>query len=582
MTKFFSNKDISKLFRSVAAAYSVKGGEYFKMIAYDKAADSIEHSTVEMKDLWDDKKLGTVPGLGAGLQSHIDELFTSGRVKHLEMLLKGLPSGMFEFLDIPGMGPKSAYKLAKELKLKNLEDLIKAAKAGKISKLPGFGAKSEKEILASISRQLNRPNRYLLPFAFETAQRLLAYLRSFKECERAEPLGSLRRMVATVGDIDIAVASKIPKKIIESFKSYREVQKILGAGPMASSVILNNSMQADLKVLSLDAFGSLLQHFTGSKNHNIRLREFALKKGMSLSEHGIKYKGKIKEFAHEHEFYRFLDLNWIEPELREDTGEIEASINGTLPNLVELEDIKGDIHLHSNYPIEPSHDLGRESFQEIIDKAQSLNYGYIGLSDHSPSLSTHSKKQIAELIKKRKERIEQLRDSNKDIGILNLLEMDILTNGTLSVPEECFQLLDGTIAGIHSSHGQPKAIITRRLLNAIESPYVQIVSHPTNRLLMQRESSDIEWDKVFEACQRTGTILEINAWPNRLDLPDTLVKEAISKGVKLIINTDSHAIDQMDNMRYGVSVARRGWAQKKDIVNTMPWIEFKKIFSLKK
>lgn len=579
--KFFSNKDIAKLLRSVAAAYAVRGGEYFKITAYDKAADSIEHSTSEIKDLWDDQKLDTVSGLGPGMRSHLDELFKTGHVKHFDQVKKGLPPAMFEFLDIGGIGPKTAYKLARELKLKNIDDLVKAAKAGKIRNLAGFGEKSEKEILDSVCLLKQRPARYLLPIAFAAAERVLGHLRALKECERAEPLGSLRRMVATVGDIDIAVASKNPQKIIEAFKNFKEVQKVLGAGPMSSSVILRNGIQVDLKVLPTDSFGSLLQHFTGSKNHNIKLREYALKKEMSLSEYGIKYKDKLYKFKGEHEFYKFLSLKWVEPELREDTGEIEAAHKENLPNLIKLEDIKGDIHLHSSYPIEPSHDLGDDSFEQIIQKAKSLKYEYVGLSDHSPGYSTHTKKQIVDLIKKRSAVIEQLKNSNKNFGVLNLLEIDILTDGTLSVPEEGLKLLDGAIAGVHSSHNQNKTIITRRVLNAVNSPYVQVISHPTNRLLMQREASDIDWPTIFEACKKTGTILEINACPNRLDLPDTLIREAIKYGLKFITNTDSHAKELMDNMRFGVAVARRGWAEKKEIVNTLPWDEFKKFFNVK-
>ncbi len=582
MVKFFSNRQIAKLLRFVAAAYTVKGGDYFKIVAYDKAADSIEHSTSEVKDLWEENKLDTIPGLGKSIIGYLDELFKTGHVKHFEELKKDLPPAMFEFLDIPGMGPKSAYKLAKELKLENLADLEKAAKNGEIRSLPGFGEKSEKEILEAISLFRNRPSRYLLPFAFAAAERILAYLRDLKECERAEPLGSLRRMVATVGDVDVAVASSSPAKIIESFKKYKEVQKVLGAGPMASSAILQNGLQVDLKVLPTDSFGSLLQHFTGSKNHNIHLREFALKKGMSLSEHGIKYKKKLYKFKDEHAFYKFLGLPWMEPELREDTGEIEAAIKNNLPKVVSIDDIKGDIHLHSDFPIEPSHDLGKNSFEEIVKKAKSLRYEYVGFSDHSPGVSTHSEKQIIDLIKRRSDKIEQIRTSEKHLGILNLIEIDILTNRTLSIPEAGLKLLDGVIAGIHSSHGQDKKMITKRMLVAINSPYVQVISHPTNRLLLQRESSDADWPTVFEACKKTGTILEINAWPNRLDLPDTLVREAIRYGIKMIINTDSHAVYQMDNMRFGVAVARRGWAEKKDIINTLPWGEFKKFFNPKR
>ena len=579
MAHFFSNKEIAKLFRSISAAYTVKGDDYFKIIAYDKAADSIEHATSELKDLWDDHKLDTVPGLGKSIQSHLDELFKTGKVKHFEDVKKGLPQGMFELLDLSGMGPKSAYKLTKSLKIKNIKDLEAAAHAGKIRSLSGFGQKSENDILASIAQYKGQESRHLLPLAFSTAERILNHLRKIPQCEQAEPLGSLRRMVATVGDIDIAVASHNAQKVVKHFTKFREVGRVLEAGPKTSSVILKNGIQIDLMVQPPDAFGALLQHFTGSKNHNIHLREIALKKHLSLSEYGIKVKGVLKKFETEEDFYQFLGMDWIPPELREDTGEIEAAASHKLPQLVKLEDIKGDIHLHSDFPIEPSHDPGANSFEEIIEKARTLGYEYIGFSDHSPGYSTHSKGQIIQLIKKRTNAIGKLRSKHQEIKLLNLLEIDILANGTLSVPDEGLRVLDGAIAGVHSSHRQDRKTMTKRILTACQSPYVQVISHPTGRLLQEREAYEVDWPKIFEECLKTKTMLEVNAWPNRLDLPDVLVREATKVGVKLIINTDSHEVSQMDNMQFGVAVARPGWASAKDIVNTLTWLEFKKWFS---
>ena len=580
MVKFISNREIAKLLREISAAYEAKGENRFKVIAYDNAATSVEHATSELKDLWEDGQFDTVPGLGQSIKKHLNELFRTGKVRHFAVVKKGLPPGMFSLLDIGGLGPKSAYKLAKELDLKSPQDLEKAAKMGKIKNIPGFGEKSEREILIAISELKGKGSRYILTDAFPVSERVLEYLRGHKDCERAEPLGSLRRMVATVGDIDIAVASENPREIIAHFKKFRGIKRILDAGERKSSILLQNGMQVDLIVQATRAFGALLQHFTGSKNHNILLREYALKKGMSVSDYGIKIKDKIKEFKTEEEFYKFLGMDYIVPELREDTGEIEAAISHNLPKVVDLKDIKGDIHLHSSYPIEPSHDLGTGTFEEIVKRAKELNYQYVGLSDHSPGYSTHTKEQIIKLIKKRKDKIEQLKSLHREIGLLNLLEIDILTGGDLSVPEEGLKLLDGAIAGIHSSHRQDKATITKRLLTAIDSPYVQVISHPTGRLLEQRESYEADWPKILEACQKTKTILEINAWPTRLDLPDTLVREAIKKGVKLIINSDAHATGQMDNMHFGVAVARRGWATKKDIVNTLSWVEFAKLFNV--
>lgn len=568
------------MLREISAAYAAKGENRFKIIAYENAADSVEHATSELKDLWEDGKLDTVPGLGKSIMAHIEELFKTGKVKHFEAVKKSLPQGMFELLDLEGFGPKTAYKLAKKLKVKNIKELKEAAKKGKIEGIEGFGKKSQEQILTTATQFKAKSKRHPLPIAFSQAQRVIDHLNSIKECKRIETLGSLRRMVSTIGDVDIAVVSNEPKKVIDHFKKFRETQRVIEAGPRKSSIMLKNGMRVDLMVQPEDAFGALLQHFTGSKNHNIRLREMAQKKGWMVSDYGITINGKLNKFKTEEDFYNKLGLDYIEPELREDNGEIEAAKNHKLPKLVELKDIKGDIHIHSNYQIEPSHDLGADSFQELVDKAKDLNYEYIGLSDHSPGYSTHTKKQIIDLIKKRSEKIEQLRSSNTKIGILNLLEIDILNNTELSVPEKGLKLLNGAIAGIHSSHRQSKKQITERLLVACNSPYVKVISHPTGRLLLKRESYEADWEKVMEACEKTNTLLEINAHPSRLDLPDVLVKEAIKRRVKMIINTDSHEKSQMDNMNFGVSVARRGWAQKKDIVNTKPWLEFKKIFDV--
>lgn len=579
--KFVTNREIAQMLREVSAAYQAKAENRFKVIAYDNAATSVEHATSELRDLWENNQLNTVPGLGASIKGHLDELFKTGKVKHFEQIKKDLPHGMFSLLSIGGLGPKNAYKLAKQLNLKNVDDLEVAAKNGKVRELEGFGEKSEREILAAIGELKNKSkDRYLLTEAFPVAERVIKHLQEHKSCERADPLGSLRRMVSTVGDIDIAVASKNPKAIIEHFKKFKEIKRILDAGPRKSSVLLYNGMQVDLLVQPTHAFGALLQHFTGSKYHNVALREYALKKGYSVSDYGIKVKGKLKEFRTEEEFYKFLGMDFIVPEMREDAGEIDAALKHKLPKVVVTADIKGDLHLHSSYLIEPSHDLGKNSFQDIVDKAKELNYEYLGLSDHSPGASTHSKSQIVGLIKKRKDKIEQIRSSNKSIRILNLLEIDVLTSGELSVPAEGLELLDGAIAGIHSSHSQGKAQITKRLLNAINSKKVKVISHPTGRLLLSRHPYDADWEEVFKACAKTNTFLEINAWPTRLDLPDTLVNKAKSFGVRFIINTDAHDISHMDNMHFGVSVARRGWATNRDIVNTYPWLEFKGAFGL--
>ena len=315
-------------------------------------------------------------------------------------------------------------------------------------------------------------------------------------------------------------------------------------------------------------FGALLQHFTGSKNHNIALREFALKKGLSLSEYGIKKNGKLLEYKTEEEFYRAVGLLWIPQELREDTGEIEASLKNELPDLVRLEDIKGDQQIHSDFPIEPSHDLGSSPMEDIVKKGESLGYEYVGFSEHNPSIGNHTEQQMISILKKRKEKIEKLQLSTK-MRIISLLEVDILSDGNLAISNQAMELLDGVIASVHTVFNQPRDKMTERIIKALENPYVRFLGHPTGRLLNEREGYEADWDKIFKVCKKYDKALEINAYPNRLDLPDTLVRSAIKAGVKLIINTDSHDVSQMDLIKYGVYVARRGWATKDDIINTL-------------
>lgn len=575
-----TNREIAQLLKDIAAAYEVKGEAFFKVAAYNNAADAIEHATSEVKDLWEEGKLDSLPGVGASISQHLDELFKTGKVKHFDQVKKDLPSGMFVINGIPGIGPKTAYRLASQLGVKTLDDLEKVARKGEIRNLEGFGQKSEEDILRSIGELRRRTGRVLLTFADENAQKVVDWMKKCPAVEKNEPLGSLRRMVATVGDIDLAAATEKPGEVVKHFLKYPKVARVIEAGNKSASVRLENGIQVDIKVVPLRSFGALLQHFTGSKHHNIALRELALKKGWSLSEYGIKIARKIHPFSTEESFYQKLGLDWIPPELREDNGEIEAALAHNLPDLVELEDIKGDVHLHSSFDVETGRDLGKDSFEDLIAKARQLGYEYLGFSEHTPGLGTHSAQQIDNLVSKHNRSIEQLK-SSRVINILTGFEVDILVDGKLSLPDNLLSNLDFVIAGVHSSMRQTKEQMTKRILAAIENKYVNIIAHPTGRLLNEREEYEVDWEQIFDAVKEKSKILEINAWPARLDLPDVLVREAVKRGVKMIINTDSHAVDHLDNMRYGVSVARRGWAEKKDIVNTLSWVEFKKYFRVK-
>lgn len=578
-----TNSEVANLLRQVASAYEVKGESRFKVVAYQKAADAIEHATSEIKDLWEENSLNRVAGIGPSIKGHLDELFRTGKVKHFDSVMKNLPEGMFLLIGIPGVGPKIAYRLASKLHIKNVSDLKKAAHEGKIRKLEGFGEKSEQEILQNLSLQKKKieGKRMLLTYATEVADQIIAWLKKSPDVVRADVLGSLRRQVSTVGDIDVACSTTSPSKVIKHFTSYPRTSKIIEAGTRTASVRLESGIQIDLMVYSPKGYGALLQHFTGSKHHNIKLREVALSKGLSLSDYGIKAGRKLETFETEEALYRRLGMQWVPPEIREDNGEIELAQKNKLPKLVTIDQIKGDIHLHSSYPIEPSHDYGTGSLEEIVKKAIEIGYEYVGLSDHSPAVSTHNEKEIYNLVKKRSEKIEDIKSSYKSIRVLNLLEVDILSDGKMALNDQSMDLLDGSIAGIHSSFSQDKKILTKRMTSAIKNPYVSVIAHPTGRLLNQRQGYEVYWPEVFETCLKYNKVLEINAWPNRLDLTDTLVFEAVSAGVKLIIDTDAHDISQMQNMRFGVAVARRGWAKPIDVINTYPWLEFKKYFRVK-
>lgn len=576
-----TNRQVANLLKAVSAALEIKNQSQFRIIAYDRAATAIEHATSEVKDLWDQGQLQSLPGIGKNIASHLDELFKTGKVKHFEKLMKNLPPAMFELLEIPGIGAKTAWKLCEKLKIKNTQtavtDLKKAAQEGKIRVIEGFGEDSEAKIIQGIEEFQRREGRILLPRAWESAHQLIEYLKKEKAVVKIDSLGSLRRMVSTVGDIDIAVATAQPQKVINHFLAYPKKKRTIEAGQTTASLLLQSGHSVDLMTKPPSAYGALLQHFTGSKHHNIRLREIAMKKGLSLSEYGIKSQKskKIKEFPDEKSFYQALGMDWIPPELRENSGEIEAAQKGKLPQLIKQADLKGDLHLHSDFPLEPSHDLGANSPEQIIQKARQLGYQYLAFSEHNPSQSQHTPDQIISILKRKKERIDKLKSSNskitQKIKVFNSLEIDIKPNGELALPEKAFATLDFAIASVHASFRLEKKKMTQRVLRALKHPKVKILGHPTGRKLNQREGFELDWDQVFAFCLKNKKALEINAYPDRLDLPDFLVREAVKEGVKMVIGSDAHSLEQMDLTRFGIAVARRGWAEKKDILNTQDY-----------
>jgi DNA polymerase (family 10) len=581
-----SNQELAKLLRNVAAAYAIKDERkfHFQIVAYQNAAETINGLTKEVKDYYKEGRLEEIPGIGQTLMQRLQELFEKGKVSHFDWALKGIPEAVFPLLDVPSFGPKKAYRLVSEFKLKHPEtvlgDLEKVAKQGKIAPLKGFGEKSQADILQALNEfkvGAGKATRMTLPYAQEVADKIVVYMKTCKDVLEIYPLGSLRRQVSTIGDIDLAVASNNPKVVLTHFVAYPYVERVIEKGDVSSSILTSGGKQIDLLIQPLDAFGSLLQHFTGSKAHNVHLRNLALEKELSLSEYGIKYlrqKNVLKKFDNEEKFYNAIGLEWIPPEMREDKGEIELAEKHQLPKLIQIEDVKGDLHLHSDFPIQPSHDLGKNSFTQMLKKAEELKYEYVGFSEHNPSQAKHTTQQIYDLIAKRNQTIEQIKSNIKNVRIFKMLETDILPNGDLAIDNKCLNILDATIVSIHSVFNMNKEDMTKRVLMGLSHPKAKILAHPTGRLLNQRPGYELDWEKIFDFCQKNNKALEINSWPDRLDLPDSIIKLAVDAGVRMVIDTDSHATWQMEMMKYGVSTAKRGWATKNDILNTLAYNEF--------
>jgi len=589
-----ANEKLVGLLKAVSAAYQIKDekANRFRIIAYDRAAAAIEHLTSEIKDLWDDNKLNTIPSVGSGIAQHLDELFRTGKVKHFNQVLSALPPAMFEFLNIRGIGAKTAYKLCRKIGIISVKNALgrlkKAAEQNKIGKLPGFGENSEARILKSIEeyeKTGEKKKRMLLPCAHSLAKEILEYLLNSPNAKKADLLGSLRRQTATVGDVDIAVNSSKPREIIDLFIEFPKVKRVLESGEKGATVLLNSGHEINLRVQSSASYGALLQHYTGSKHHNIHLRKLANKNGCSLSEYGIREikAKKLHKFKDEASFYQFLGLDWIPPELREDNGEIEAAQKQQLPNLISLGDIKGDLHIHSDFNTEPSHDLGKDSMNDIVKKCVKLGYRFLAFAEHNPSFSRHSEKETISILKRKRDYVRQRAIYWKkefNINVLNSLEINIKPDGSLAMPEKGFKYLDFAIVSIHTVFNLSREKMTRRIIKALNHPKVKILAHPTGRKIGQRESYEVDWDKLFDFCKKRNKILEINSCPNRLDLPDVLIKEAVRNGVKVTVNSDAHAFDQLDFMKYGVSNARRGWAEAKDIINTFSFKKLSKILGV--
>jgi len=558
-----TNKEIGKILYQIAKILELSNEkDRFRVVAYERAAQQIENYPDEMVEVYKKgglKALEDVPGVGESIAEKIEELIKTGKLKYLEEIKEEVPAREVEFLEIPGVGPKTAIKIVRELKAKNIDDLEKKLKEGKGDKL--FKAQTQANILRGINISKRLTGRMLITDALPIAEDFVTRIRKIDGVKRADYVGSLRRMKETIGDIDIIAASSNPQKLIEAFVKFPGVNQVMTKGEAKSTVIHSQGTQIDLEILPENEYGSLLQHFTGSKEHNVALRTYAQTKGMSLSEHGIKVGRKKYRFSSEEEYYGFLKMVWIPPELRENTGEIEAALKNQLPKLIELADIRGDLHVHSNWSD------GLMSIEEIVKIAQKLDYKYIVISDHTIGLGIAGGLDEKDLEKRQKE-IEKVQKKYPKIKILSSVEVNIKTNGDLDIKDWMLEKLDIVTASVHTSFFQDKETMTGRIIKAIDHPHVDIIGHPSGRIIGEREPYEALWQKIFEEAAKHKTALEISAFPNRLDLRDMLCREAKTFGVKFAISTDAHQIHHLDLMRFGVAVARRGWLEKEDIINT--------------
>ena len=558
-----NNRQLADTFTLIANLSEIKGEVIYVILAYRKASENLMTLGREASEYWKEGKLRDIPGVGKAIAEKIDELLTTGKLEFLERLKLEVPASLADWLQVPGLGPKKIALIWKTLNITALSELETAAKNGQLRGLPGMGAKSEAAILEGIASLARRSGRVPLGRAYPLAQEIITTLKKVKGVVEAEPAGSLRRMRSTVGDLDILVAAGDSSAVMEAFVNLPGVSRVLGKGETKASIEFTDGVRAQVWVHPPEKFGTALQYATGSKDHNVQLRQIALAKGLSLSEHSFaKVNGKGEIFcATEEEVYKTLGLPWIPPELREDRGEVAAAKANKLPKLIEVKDIKADLQTHSTWSD------GKLSMLEMAQAAAKRGMKVIAFTDHSVSLAVTGglkmedhKQQAAEIKKIQK----QLGDS---ILVLHASEVEIKADGTLDYPDEFLATLDLVVASMHSGLRQPREKVTQRTISAIRNPHVDIIGHPTGRIIPDREGADLDMDAVLNAAAESGVALEINAHPSRLDLDDMYARRAKELGIPISINTDAHSEADLDTLFYGVATARRAWLTKEDVIN---------------
>ena len=572
------NREVARILRETAQLLEIDGAIIGRYRSYEKVAELLYSMHERIEDLAkDEKKLKELPGIGDGMAAHIREILDTGDYSLREKLLKKYPVTLLELLHLQSLGPKKVAFLWKKFKVSTIEGIEKLAQDGKLRDLEGFGEKSEQNILKATASAKRSSGRFKLDDVDESAQKLMAYIsRMDKIVESVTPAGSLRRGKETIGDLDLLVTmrpgrdkQKDVDEVAEHILKYPGIDQTLAHGENKVSVILGNGLQVDVRLLEKECFGAALLYFTGSKEHNVVLRGRARDMGWTLNEYALTTLkgGRFVAGKTEKDIYDKLRLDYVEPELREHTGEIDAAENHRLPTLLKLDDIRGDVQMHTTASD------GRNSIEEMGKAAAELGYQYIALTDHSKAVTVANgmdERRTLEQIKK----IRAAQAKVPEIRLLAGIEVDILKNGTLDLDDEVLGQLDVVVASVHSYMSLGRGEMTERLLAAIENPYTQIIAHPTGRLLLRREAFDYEMEKVLEAAKEHGIAMECNAYPDRLDLNDVHLRMAKERGVKIVISTDSHSTANLRFMKYGVITARRAWIEKNEVINTFPTDEF--------
>ena len=573
-----TNEEIAHIFENLAALTELQGESPFKVRAYQRVVRVIEHLPRPLSQMVQESEdLRQIPGIGEAISSKIQELVTTGQMKTYEEAKAQFTEGVLTLMDVPGIGPKTAVRICEELGVSTVGELEQAIVEGRLAALPRMGEKSAENILRHLRSLGTKDRRIPLGRALPIAEEIIAALR--KACPdigQMEPAGSLRRWRETIGDVDIMGTAQEPRQVIDALVALPHVQEVLGHGPKKASVLTHGGLQVDLRIVDDSQYGALIQYFTGSKEHNVHLREYARRVGLSLNEYGITHTdtGETETFPEEEAFYARLGLQHIPPELREGLGEVELAQKHALPRLLTLEDLKGNLHVHTNWSD------GRDSSEAMLRAAKARGYEYVAITDHSVGRGNANGLSEERL----RAHIQELRELEQQVGIRVLVgsEVDIHADGSMDYPDPILETLDVVVASIHTAMGQDRDRMTQRIIKAMHNLNVHIIGHLTTRLIGQRDPIEVDVEAVFRAAAETGTALEINASPERLDLKDTHVMRARELGALLVISTDAHDIASLGQMRYGVAVARRGWCEPTNILNSRPVEELLAFFKQKR